>query len=293
MTLRQKLNLGKMNSTIKRSISGALFLLIMAGSLLLSPLVFTVIMAIAVAIMLDEYLKIALGNTYKTGQVIAVITGISLYILFALVMSNTISSRFFWLITLPVASILILTLFEGDGKGGLRGEGYQHSGFLITSLIYIALPISLINTILFTGTGEYTPKYLLSLFILLWSADVGAYVFGMTFGQKRGHKLYPQISPKKSWEGFFGGAFTTLTAGVVLYYTNLLPVSLIHLMVIALIIFLLSVLGDLFESLFKRNFGVKDSGKIMPGHGGLLDRFDGALLSFPVAIAYIKTFALF
>ena len=112
------------------------------------------------------------------------------------------------------------------------------------------------------------------------------------FGQKNGHKLFPSISPKKSWEGFFGGLFCALIFAIIIYYTGLIDIALIHTILIALIINLFGVLGDLAESQFKRNFGVKDSGSLMPGHGGLLDRFDGALLSFPVAVMYIKLFSL-
>lgn len=128
--------------------------------------------------------------------------------------------------------------------------------------------------------------------IILWSSDVGAYIFGMTFGQKHGHKLFPSISPKKSWEGYWGSLFTSLLAGYLLYRFSLLPTGIAHALVIALIINIFGTLGDLAESQLKRHFGVKDAGKIMPGHGGLLDRFDGAILSFPVAIAYLMIFVL-
>ncbi|MHC1778997.1 MAG: phosphatidate cytidylyltransferase [Bacteroidales bacterium] len=281
-----------MNSTLKRSISGTLFLIIMTGSLILSPVVFALLMMFSVLIMINEYLTISAGDSYKTGKLLAIISGVLLYAIFALTGAQKAESSVFWIMVLPISAIIISTLFERDSKGMLRGEGYAASSFLIISVVTVALPFSLMNTILYGADGTYNPYYLLSLFILLWSADVGAYVFGMAFGQKRGHKLYPEISPKKSWEGFFGGMITTLCAGGILYYTGLFALPLIHVLAISLIVFLFGVLGDLAESLFKRNFGVKDSGNIMPGHGGLLDRFDGALLAFPAAIAYIKIFAL-
>ncbi len=281
-----------MNSTVKRSISGTYFLIIMTGSLILSPVVFTIVMMFCIAIMINEYLAISAGKSYKTGKTLAIIAGVTLYVLFALTGSQKLNGSIFWFMTLPLIGIIISTLFEKDQSGVLRGEGYTNSSFLILSVVTVALPFSLMNTVLFSEDGSYTPYCLLSMFILLWSADVGAYIFGMAFGQKNGHKLYPAISPKKSWEGFFGGMATTLIAGIVLYLTNLLAFTVIHVLAISLIIFIFGVLGDLAESLFKRNFGVKDSGNIMPGHGGLLDRFDGALLAFPAAIAYIKLFAL-
>lgn len=281
-----------MNSTVKRSISGTFFLIIMTGSLILSPVVFSLLMMFAVLVMINEYITISAGESYKTGKILAIISGVSLYAIFALTEAQKVGNSLFWFMVLPLSGVVISTLFERDKNGMLRGEGYAGSSFLILSVATIALPFSLMNTILFESDGAYNPYYVLSLFILLWCADVGAYVFGMAFGQKNGHKLYPEISPKKSWEGFFGGMFTTVIAGAVLNFTGLFSLPLIHVLAISLIVFLFGVLGDLAESLFKRNFGVKDSGNIMPGHGGLLDRFDGALLAFPAAIAYIKLFAL-
>jgi len=281
-----------MNNTLKRSVSGTFFLVIMTGSLILSPVVFALLMMFSVLVMINEYITISAGESYKTGKILAIVTGVMLYAIFALTEAGKANSQLFWVMVLPLCSVIISTLFERDSKGALRGDGYSASSFLILSVATIALPFALMNTILYGADGSYNPYIVLSLFILLWSADVGAYVFGMAFGQKHGHKLYPEISPKKSWEGFFGGMFSTLCAGVILQFTGLITFPLIHTLAISLIIFLFGVLGDLAESLFKRNFGVKDSGNIMPGHGGLLDRFDGALLAFPAAIAYIKLFAL-
>ena len=118
-------------------------------------------------------------------------------------------------------------------------------------------------------------------------SDVGAYLFGMAFGQKHGHKLFPSISPKKSWEGYFGGLALSLAAGWCTGYFHLIDFPWYHCLILALLVNISSTIGDLVESQLKRNFGVKDAGRIMPGHGGLLDRFDGALLAFPVSVLYI------
>ena len=121
---------------------------------------------------------------------------------------------------------------------------------------------------------------------------VGAYLFGRAFGQKNGHKLFPSVSPKKSWEGYIGSLFVSAVVAFYLAKFDVLPFKMIHSVILALIINVFGTLGDLVESQLKRNFDVKDSGKIMPGHGGLLDRFDGALIAFPMAIAYIYIFGL-
>jgi len=281
-----------MNNTVIRSLSGVLFLVIMTGSLLLSPVIFALLMMVSVFVMLKEYIDIALGKQYRIGKLFTIISGLMLYTLFYLVYGSGADSNLFWIMVFPVSSIFLSALYEKNEKGEVRKEGYLNSSFLIVALVYIALPFSLTNTILFDSAGEYTPKLLMSLFIMLWSADVGAYVFGMAFGQKRGHKLYPSISPKKSWEGFFGGMLSTLITAAILQLSGLISFHIVHTLAISMVIFIFGVFGDLVESLFKRNFSVKDSGNIMPGHGGLLDRFDGALIAFPVAIAYIKLFGL-
>jgi phosphatidate cytidylyltransferase len=121
---------------------------------------------------------------------------------------------------------------------------------------------------------------------------VGAYVSGMLFGQNGKHKLFPSISPKKSWEGFIGGLLIALVTGYVLWLVDMLPYALVHVLVISLLIAVFGVFGDLVESMLKRSVGVKDSGHIMPGHGGLLDRFDAALFALPVTLFYMKIFSL-
>ena len=154
-------------------------------------------------------------------------------------------------------------------------------------ILYIAVPLSLFNIL-----GVDNRPVLLGLFIILWSSDVGAYVFGMLFGQKGKHKLFPSVSPKKSWEGFIGGLLVASATGHILWSVDMLPCGLVHTLIISLLIAVFGVFGDLVESMLKRSVGVKDSGHIMPGHGGLLDRFDAALFALPVALFYIKIFSL-
>lgn len=281
-----------MNNTIVRSLSGAIFLIVMTGSLLWNPVVFAVVMLLSVVIMMWEYLTISLGENFKPGKILSIVTGITIFTLFFIANAYGIPDRYLYLAALPATLLFCSFIFEKNNKGEVMGDGYERAFFTITAIIYIALPFALTNTILFSEDNIYNPNLLLSLFILLWSSDVGAYVFGMTFGQKNGHKLYPAISPKKSWEGFWGGLGVTLVSAFILDYTGLISLGLIHTLAIAGIVSVFGVLGDLAESLFKRNFAVKDSGSILPGHGGLLDRFDGALIAFPVAIAYLKFFCL-
>lgn len=276
-----------MNNTVVRSLSGLVFLLIMIGSILIGPAAYAAVMIFIIAVVMYEYLEISLSGSFRLARNLALLTGISLFVLLFLNAGFGMPLHFLLLVTIPMASMYFSMLWSRDA------EAYPRNQYLSGSLIYTALPFALTNLIVFDAQGNFHGSTLLFFFVILWVSDVGAYVFGMLFGQKNGHKLFPSISPKKSWEGFFGGLFCAVLFGVIIYFTGLSQFSILHTLVITLIINLSSVLGDLIESQFKRNFGVKDSGSLMPGHGGLLDRFDGALTSFPLAIAYIKLLSLF
>ena len=158
-------------------------------------------------------------------------------------------------------------------------------GHLCSGQIMIALPFALTNGILMEN------KFLLlSLFVILWLNDSGAYIVGSLMAKrKRGnHKMFPRVSPAKSWEGLIGGFIFDIIAGYVFYRIGwtadltLTAYPLLNSILFALVIGLFGTLGDLIESLFKRTLGVKDSGKFLPGHGGVLDRFDSLLLAVPV-----------
>jgi phosphatidate cytidylyltransferase len=139
--------------------------------------------------------------------------------------------------------------------------------------------MSLLNMLAFTDNG-YDYRRILALLFLVWTADIGAYAAGKTMGK---HKLAPNISPGKTWEGWVGGALLTLGMGWALGY--MLPeLPLAHRLGAAAVVAVFGVLGDLAESMLKRSVGVKDSGRILPGHGGLLDRFDALLLVLPVLV---------
>ena len=137
---------------------------------------------------------------------------------------------------------------------------------------------------------EFRGGILLGFFIILWASDVGAYCFGCTMG-RMGPRLFPSVSPKKSWIGSIGGTACAIGAAALIHsFTELFPFSSADSLIIGALISIGGGFGDLVESQLKRNFGVKDSGSIMPGHGGMLDRFDGALIGFPMAIIYLEFF---
>ena len=170
--------------------------------------------------------------------------------------------------------------------------------YTMMSQLYIALPLSLLNVLAFRATPAgtvYTYLMPLSVFVFLWINDSGAYCFGSLLGK---HKLFPRISPGKSWEGSAGGAVSVAAAAAVIWHlteshgVNDLQLNVYEWIGLGLVVSVFGTWGDLVESLFKRTLGIKDSGNILPGHGGMLDRFDSSLLAIPAAVVYLYTLTL-
>ena len=171
--------------------------------------------------------------------------------------------------------------------------------YTMMSQLYIALPFSMINVLAFRSAGSditYTYLIPLSVFFFLWVNDAGAYICGSLLGK---HKLFPRISPGKSWEGSIGGGILVMIVAVILwhlseqYHVNDLQLSALEWAGLGLVVVIFGTWGDLVESLFKRTLGIKDSGHILPGHGGMLDRFDSTLMAFPSAVVYLYSLTMF
>jgi phosphatidate cytidylyltransferase len=187
---------------------------------------------------------------------------------------------YYWIIPLMATTFFIKLFKRKDPKP------FENLGYTFLGLIYVALPFAMVNE-LAIERHHYKPLLMLGILIILWVNDSGAYFVGTILGRR---KLFERISPKKTWEGFFGGAICSLLVALLFakYYT---PLDWWKWLVIAGIIVVTGTLGDLVESLFKRSIAIKDSGSVIPGHGGFLDRFDGLLLSMPFIITFLKIFA--
>ena len=182
----------------------------------------------------------------------------------------------------------------------LKAEDPIHDwAYTMLSQLYVALPLSLLTVLAFRYDGSqvhYTYLTPLSVFVFLWINDAGAYICGSLLGR---HKLFPRISPGKTWEGSVGGGLLVVAAAVVVgilttrYDVNELGLSPLQWAGLGLVIVVFGTWGDLIESLFKRTLGIKDSGNVLPGHGGMLDRFDSTLLAVPAAVVYLYTLTLF
>lgn len=270
-----------MKNLITRTLSGIGFAVIMLAALLINEFCFGTIMLLALIIMMKEFLTMTCGKDYRYSQVLSIISGAILFTLVYLFRSAFVPSRFLILAFIPVMIMMINSLYVKDKS---RFDKFAN---LYTAILYIAIPWSMLNFAVFDGSGVYSGRLLLSFFCVIWASDVGAYFFGITLGQKYGKKLFPSVSPKKSWIGFWGGLFAAVLVGILLSYVGLFRLPLIHCVIMSVLLNIAGVYGDLIESQWKRYYEVKDSGNLIPGHGGLLDRFDSALIAVPVGIVYL------
>jgi phosphatidate cytidylyltransferase len=273
----------KESNLVIRTISGAVFLCILLSGIIFHPFGYGVILLAVIIAGLREFYRMLLPKSFCLRKISGYVIAVALFALFYFRGLGLFESgNYFWILTFFVAGVFIVELYS------LSDTPFTNISVVLSGVIYVALPFAL-TTELTMHEGNYDYRIFLALFIFLWSNDVGAYCFGRLFGRKGKHKLFERISPKKTWEGFFGGVFVSLLAAFVLLsvWGERYGFDRIHWFALAIIVALAGTFGDLAESMLKRAAGVKDSGRIMPGHGGILDRFDSALLAFPCALAYI------
>ena len=272
------------NVTI-RTISGIGFVLVMLACLLWSQWLFGALVIFMMIGMMSEFFTITMGERYKVSRALAILAGVVLFTLIYLVAAYQMPVKYVALSIVPVIVVMINSLYVEDKSD------YAKFSNLYTGLIYIAVPLALSNLVAFRN-GHFSGMLLVSFFVLIWSSDIGAYIFGMALGQKYGKKLFPSVSPKKTWIGYWGGMFFAIMAAHILNLTGMLSLPMLHSVILAIVMHVAGVYGDLFESQWKRIYGIKDSGTIIPGHGGLLDRFDSPLLAMPVGALYLSLFDL-
>ena len=270
-----------MTNFIKRTISGIGFVAIMLAAFLTNKYIFGIVMLLSLVIMMREFLKMTCGKNYWFSQILSILAGATLFTLIYLYKGFDFPGRLVILAFVPVFILMINSLYVKDKS---RFDKFSN---LYAALLYIAVPWSVLNFAVFTPEGEFNGVLLLCFFAIIWATDVGAYMFGITLGQKYGKKLFPSISPKKSWIGFWGGLAAAVATAVGLHDAGIFCFDLIHCICMSVLLCVTGVYGDLIESQWKRHYEVKDSGTIIPGHGGLLDRFDSALIAIPIGIIYL------
>ena len=267
-----------MNTLNQRIISGIIFTALVIGSIVIARFTFLIFFTFVTMLSLLEFYKVSLRSRVKAHFILGTVTGGVLFIINFLYACQYANANIFLFLIPFMLSFYFVEIYKKE-KTSISNLAYT-----IFGLIYIAVPFSMLNYFVFPySDGQYTPNILLGIFILIWSSDSGAFVFGTTFGR---HKLMPQLSPKKTWEGFIGGVLFTVFVAFVLskYLIELQPYQWI---VSALIISITGTYGDLAESMFKRSIKIKDTGNLIPGHGGLLDRFDSFLLAIPSVFLYL------
>jgi len=268
-----------LKNIIQRAVSGLLYLVIIVGSLFLGKIAFGLIFLLICVIALYEFYNLTFASGSTPFLLPSLIAGAIVFLLAYLTSSRyTVTATL--ILVLPLILFIFLVALYSDQKDVIRSTAISLLGIL-----YIAIPLSTVNYLAFPHCNGYvyTHRILLGILTLVWINDTGAYLVGISIGR---HRLLERVSPKKSWEGAIGGTILTLACG---WWMKPLMGILDQKdwLVLALIVSVFGVFGDLTESLFKRSAGLKDSGIIIPGHGGILDRIDSILFVMPLSLVYL------
>ncbi|MBE6317038.1 MAG: phosphatidate cytidylyltransferase [Muribaculaceae bacterium] len=274
-----------MVNLIKRVLSGVIYIALIVAAILLldnSPVMYLLVFPLLIVLGIGEMISMAKDDATQSWlvNIIDMLGGIGVFVaLYLHYESTTMQSRSLWL--LPIAAYLLLrTIVQLYRPRQNAVHSLERSFF---SLGYVALPIAMLNGIM----SITAPRLLLGMFIFIWLYDTGAYCVGMLLGR---HRLFERISPKKSWEGVIGGvAFCVAGAYATHHWFNeFFQVPDLTVWVgMSVVVAVFATFGDLVESLIKRTVGVKDSGNLLPGHGGILDRIDSLLLVAPAVFIYL------
>lgn len=268
-----------MNNFWQRTLTGILFVIVIAGGIFFHPLTFFAIFFLIVVAGVYELKGLLTIAKINIQFFFTLLLSVYLFVSSFLVQSKISDVSIYYLIIPIVSLIFIGELFSREDRP------FDNIASSLMTACYIGAPFALLNVLAFHN-GIYHFVLPLSVFILVWINDTGAYLSGVSFGK---NKFFERISPKKTWEGTIGGfVFTLLGAFVLSTFWN--ELTAIQWMIFGGIISIMAVLGDLIESMFKRSIGIKDSGTIFPGHGGILDRFDAVIFALPMAVFYLVLF---
>ena len=280
----------KLTNMTVRAFTGVLFVTIMV-TCFFQPIAMVFLFALITCLSLWEYSGLVNNIEDVTiNRFISTVAGVYLFLAISAVNSGFVQTNAVFMPYLLTIIYLFVSELYTKNKNAVHDLSYTMLGQM-----YVALPLSMINVLAFrTATdGNIHFYYLLplSVFIFLWTNDTGAYCVGSLFGK---HKLFPRISPAKSWEGSIGGGTLVLVAAFLVSlldqnHGNLSGLNTLQWLGLGLVVTVFGTWGDLVESLIKRTLGIKDSGTILPGHGGMLDRFDSSLLAIPASAVYIYT----
>jgi len=268
---------------LTRTITGFFIVLIVFGGIVIHPITFILVgLAILIGSQL-ELNRILFSSKGRENLIKSLMISVPTFLLSPYIAAGILSES---LLLVPVLLFVLIFIAELFTKGNNHFESLSRVLFMVvySTMPYLFMVFSAFSNM--KGFSGFSPDLVAAFFVLLWVNDTGAYLLGVLFGR---HKLFERISPKKTWEGFIGGALLTLVAA---WFAGKLlgSYSQTDWLITGLIVSVFGTLGDLFESQLKRDAGIKDSGSILPGHGGVLDRFDGLTFAFPVLYIYIIFF---
>ena len=277
----------KMKNLMLRTLSGLVLVAVFVGAVLGSQWSFGALLLLILVGGQTEFYKLARETGLSPQRWMGLAVGVLLFALNFIVFrqfsrSVTDEAGGAVLYLLLYIGLLLPTLFVCE-LFRRSATPLANLGATLLGVLYVAVPLSLLLYVpVLAGDGVWRPETVLCYIFIIWANDVFAYLVGMTFGR---HRLCERLSPKKSWEGFFGGLAGAVATGLAAAYA--LDANYWVWGGLALVASLSGVAGDLVESMFKREAGVKDSGQVIPGHGGVLDRFDALLLSAPYVFLYL------
>ena len=264
---------------LMRAVTGILFVLVVAGMFVLgaytNALTYAVVTAVVIIVATHEYCHLLRAGGMSPHILMAMATNLTAFGLGFMICNYHWDTRLLLIIVALVWLMFLVELFSSNRNP------LTNIALTILGCVYVGMPFALFNLLAFKN-GAYDFWPIMGIFVLVWVNDTGAYLCGVTMGR---HKLYERISPKKTIEGFVGGVLLTVAVGFTSYaclgdcfFHAGLGFTLLTTAIVAVI----GTCGDVVEWMFKRSVNVKDSGRILPGHGGILDRFDAVMFAAPI-----------
>lgn len=275
---KQSLSVGILKNLVKRSLSGIIYVALIVACVILGGWWFNALLLLFTILGVVEFHSLVDKSVSKKTSVVPLVTDLLASVALVLGMSYSLAFLAIFILCLIVRLIAQLYIHE---DAPLVRLAYSYMG-----VFYIALPLGLLGFIMEMLGEDIAKALLLTMFVMIWLNDTGAFLVGSSMGR---HKLFPSVSPKKSWEGAIGGVIFSIGAAFVVEYCfpdYFDSVTIVQLCVMGLIVGIISIWGDLVESMIKRTLHVKDSGNLIPGHGGILDRIDSLLLVAPAVAVY-------
>jgi phosphatidate cytidylyltransferase len=268
-----------LNNLIKRTITGSAIVLLIIVSAILSRYAFASLFLLITILGLWEFYTMLERVDIRPNKILGVVAGSFLFLTNAMTSLGLAPLNFLFFNFLLVFFVFLFELYRN------LPNPFTNVAFTFFGLVYVAIPFALLNYLSNPGfePGVYRHNIVLGFFFLIWVNESGAYLVGSAIGKT---KLFERVSPKKTWEGTAGGGVLCLITALIIsrFFFDL---NVYQWLIIGALVVIFSTYGDLFESMFKRSIKAKDSGRILPGHGGILDRFDGVIMAIPFVFVYL------